>query len=277
MATWYHDRLPGWALAIAGGWLVAWHGSFQHETIHGHPTRSPLLNALLGYAPLALWLPYAVYRRSHVAHHRTPHVTDPFEDPESRYLGRCEGRSGRLIRLVARVQATLAGRLLLGPFLSVGDFLLRELHRAVHDPRTTLRDWLPHLAAVLLICAWLRLCHLDLATYALCFVYPGTALTLLRSYAEHRADPLPGRRVAIVERAGPFALLFLNNNLHAAHHRAPGLAWYRLPAFHRRHRARLLADNGGFVYRGYGEIARRFLLRSHDILVHPDYRDGHAA
>ena len=276
-ATRYHDVLPRWTLAMIGGWLVAWHGSLQHETIHGHPTRNALLNTLLGFAPLALWLPYAVYRRSHLAHHRTPNVTDPFDDPESRYLGWCEGRYGHFLQLIARAQATLAGRLLLGPFLTIGGFLLREVRRAVHDPRAILRDWLPHLAAVLLICVWLRLCHLDLASYALCFVYPATALTLLRSYAEHRADPVPGRRVAIVERAGPFALLFLNNNLHAAHHRAPGLAWYRLPAFHRRHRERLVADNGGLLYRGYGEIARRFLLRSHDLPIHPDYRDGQAA
>ena len=70
--------------------------------------------------------------------------------------------------------------------------------------------------------------------YLLLFVYPGTSLTLLRSFAEHPAATEPGHRVAIVERAGPFSLVFLNNNLHAAHHRAPGIAWYRLPDFHRR-------------------------------------------
>jgi len=269
-ATWFHALLPGWALAVMGGWLIAWHGSLQHETIHGHPTRTPLLNGLLGYAPLALWLPYPIYRRSHLAHHRTPHVTDPFEDPESRYLRR-DGSAGALPRVVARVQATLAGRLLLGPWLTIGHFLLREMRRAGREPLAALRDWTPHLAAVAVICGWLRVCGLDPATYILCFVYPGTALSLLRSYAEHRADPIPGHRVAIVEQAGPFALLFLHNNLHAAHHRAPGLAWYRLPAFHRRHREQLLADNGGLLYRGYGDIARRFLLRPHDALVHPGH------
>jgi fatty acid desaturase len=75
---------------------------------------------------------------------------------------------------------------------------------------------------------------------------------------------------------GLFGLLFLNNNLHATHHRAPGLAWYRLPAFHRRHRARLLADNGHLLYAGYGEVARRFLFRSHDDLIHPAHRSRRA-
>jgi len=277
VATWFHQLLPGWGLAIIGGWLVAWHGSLQHETIHGHPTRNARLNALVGFAPLALWLPYSVYRRTHVTHHRTPHVTDPFEDPESRYLARDAGRAGAFLRLSAGAQATLAGRLILGPPLTIADFLLREAQRAAREPKAALLDWAPHLVAVSAICAWLRFCGLDLAAYALCFVYPGTALALLRSYAEHRADPLPGRRVAIVEGAGPLALLFLNNNLHAAHHRAPGLPWYRLPAFHNRHRERLLAGNGGLLYRGYGEVARRFLFRAHDVLVHPGHREEHEA
>jgi hypothetical protein len=34
----------------------------------------------------------------------------------------------------------------------------------------------------------------------------------------------------------------------------------------------LLADNGGLVYRGYGEIARRFLFRRHHSAVHPTGR-----
>ena len=34
------SRLPLLLVAIFGGWLLAWHGSLQHETIHGHPTSS---------------------------------------------------------------------------------------------------------------------------------------------------------------------------------------------------------------------------------------------
>ena len=33
----------------------------------------------------------------------------------------------------------------------------------------------------------------------------------------------------IIERGGPFALLFLNNNLHAVHHDRPSVPWYRIP------------------------------------------------
>ena len=266
--TWWHAALPTWALIVGGGWLVAWHGSLQHETIHGHPTRREWLNMLVGSVPLSLWLPYAIYRRTHLAHHRTPAITDPLDDPESRYLS---GREGWGLLLLGRVEASLIGRLLLGPIVTVARFAAIEAARVYRRPGAAARDWVPHLAGVACLLLWLWFCGLAIGRYVVCCVYPALALTLLRSFAEHRADAQPGHRVAIVEQTGPLALLYLNNNLHAAHHRAPGLAWYALPAFHARHRDALLAENGGLMYRGYGEIAARFLLRPHDRLVHPDH------
>jgi fatty acid desaturase len=119
------------------------------------------------------------------------------------------------------------------------------------------------------ILAWLRFaCHFNLGQYLLCFVYPGLALTLIRSFAEHRAHPDPARRTAIVERAPVLGLLFLYNNLHVAHHFQPDLPWYELPALYRRERERLLAANGGLVYDGYADVFRRYLLRPHDELMH---------
>ena len=117
---------------------------------------------------------------------------------------------------------------------------------------------------------WLKLfCEMRLADYLLTFVYPGMVLTLIRSYAEHRADPLPERRVAIVEHAPVFGLLFLNNNLHAVHHRHPSAPWHRLPDLYRRTREEVLISNGGLVYAGYRDVVARFLTRAHDDLVHP--------
>ena len=92
---------------------------------------------------------------------------------------------------------------------------------------------------------------------------------LVRSFAEHRADAIVARRTAVVESAGPFALLFLFNNLHAAHHRWPAVAWYRLPALYAAHRTEIADANGGLVYNGYREMFARFLLRRHDDPVHP--------
>jgi fatty acid desaturase len=270
--TWWHAAIPIWLLVCLGGWFIAWHGSLQHETIHGHPTRIRSINALIGGVPLSLWLPYRAYRRSHVAHHRTIAITDPFDDPESRYWTAPISRWGRLNLAVERSQATLVGRLLLGPILTVGRFLGAECLRGWRSPREKASDWLPHLAGVIVVLGWLSICRLSVAHYLLLFVYPGTSLTLLRSFAEHRASPEPGHRVAIVEQAGLLSLLFLNNNLHAAHHRAPGLAWYRLPSFHRRYREQLLRGNGGLLYRGYHDVVRRFAFSHHDALIHPDHR-----
>jgi fatty acid desaturase len=270
--TWWHDRLPVWMMAPLGGWLIAWHGSLQHETIHGHPSRDSRVNALMGGVPLSLWLPYASYRRSHLAHHRTEAVTDPRQDPESRYLSSTTDLPNRLRHIAEQLQSSLAGRLLLGPPLTIGLFLASELARATREPVAVLRDWIPHGLGVVLVLSWLAACRIGLLEYLLLFVYPGTALSLLRSFAEHRSSSMPGHRVAIVERAGPFGLLFLHNNLHAAHHEKPGLAWYRLPAFHRENRERLLHDNGGLLYQGYQDIARRYLFRRHDDPIHPDYR-----
>jgi len=271
LALLLHDRMPLWLLVPIGGWLVAWHGSLQHETIHGHPTGIAWIDALIGGLPLSLWLPYRCYRREHIAHHATDAVTDPAADPESRYLAPASGRSAPWRLMAAALQGPLPGRLLLGPFAVVGGFLLAEGRRLGHEPARVARDWLPHLIGLAAVGAWLTYCHVGLGLYLAAFVYPGTALALLRSFAEHRAAERPGHRVAVVEQAGPFALLFLHNNLHAAHHRAPGLPWYRLPAYYRRHRAAILSDNGGLLYTGYGDVARRFWRRPHDVLVHPGW------
>jgi fatty acid desaturase len=274
LATLFHERLPWPLLTLAGGWLIAWHGSLQHEIIHGHPTRSRRLNTLIGFAPLSLWLPFEAYRQSHLVHHETEHLTDPAHDPEARYLP-ADAPFAR--RSAARLQATLLGRLVLGPFIEIGLFWLAEAGRVARREPGRLRLWTWHGFAAALIVGWLVLvCHMPVWLYLTCFVYPGAALSLLRSYAEHRADPTPQHRVAVVERAPILGLLFLYNNLHAAHHDRPGAPWHRLPALYARDRHRLLSANGGLVYDGYGEIVRRFLLSSHGPAVHPS-NDGAAA
>jgi fatty acid desaturase len=266
-ATFFHAKLTWPVLLAVGGWLTAWHGSLQHEIIHGHPTRSRRLNTAIGFMPLSLWLPFEAYRDSHLAHHASPHLTDPGHDPEARYL---PATAGPLRRALAGVQATLLGRLVLGPFVEIGGFLIDEAQRLGRREPGRARLWLLHGLAVAAILAWLTLvCHMRIDLYLAGFVYPGAALSLLRSFAEHRADPSGRHRVAVVERAPILGLLFLNNNLHAAHHDRPGAAWHQLPAFYRRERERLLRANGGLVYEGYGQIVRRFFLRPHDEILHP--------
>jgi fatty acid desaturase len=262
--TLWHAVLPTPLIALAGAGLIAWHSSLQHETIHGHPTRWRRVNDAIGFVPLSLYLPYALYRRSHLAHHASAWITHPLHDPESRYL-----KGDRLAsRWLARLQATLVGRLLIGPFAAVIGLVRDEARRLRAEPRAIARDWLPHLAAAALLVAWIEWTGFGLGRYLLLVVYPGVALTLLRSFAEHRAD-LPGRaRAATVERGGILGLLFLNNHFHAAHHERPDLAWYRLPAYQRHHARRLTAAPAG-AYRSYGDILRRFAFRAHDTLLHP--------
>ena len=79
-----------------------------------------------------------------------------------------------------------------------------------------------------------------------------------------------------VENAPILGLLFLNNNLHVAHHLRFGLPWYQIPEFYRLNREALVRRNGGLVYDGYFDVFRRYGLAPHDRLVHPDWT-GRAA
>jgi len=269
-ATWRHAQTPWPLRAVIGGWLLAWHGSLQHEVIHGHPTPWRRLNALIGAAPLSLWLPFERYRRSHLAHHATDRITEPGADPETRYVPPPTTPLGRLRLVLARLQATLLGRMLLGPLVDVGRFFCAEAAAWAEAPGESFKVWAVHLLAAGLVLFWLAgVCRMSLVDYGLTFLFPGAALTLVRSFAEHRAHEDPARRVAIVERAPVLGLLFLNNNLHAAHHARPGLAWYRLPELYRRERDAVLRANGGLVYDGYREVFARYLLHRHDDPVHP--------
>ena len=117
----------------------------------------------------------------------------------------------------------------------------------------------------------IAICHMPFWVYLACFVYPGASLAMVRSFAEHRAVPEAERRTAIVENAWILGPLFLFNNLHAAHHLRHRLPWYQLPKFYRLNRAALIKRNGGLVYRGYFDVARRYLWRPHDSPVHPGW------
>lgn len=270
LATWFHDRLPAWLLLPLGAYLVAWHSSLQHEVVHGHPTRLPWANRLLVLPNLWLWLPYERYRDAHLQHHRDSLLTDPLQDPESNYV--TPERWRRLpaaLRWAYALHNCLLGRLLLGPFLALGRFYRAEVRQWLQG-RLDLPVWLLHAVGVSLVLAWaIGVCGMSFGAYLLFFAWPGIALSLVRSFLEHRAVPEVGERTVIVEAAWPWALLFLNNNLHALHHAHPGLPWYRLPAAYRAARAHWLAANGGYFYRGYGEIFARYLLRQKERPMHP--------
>jgi len=256
--------LPWWVVAPAAGCVMALYGSLQHETIHGHPTRWRWLNEALGWAPLWLYLPYPIYRDQHRRHHDDAILTDPFADPESKYAAPGDWpRFGRIHRAALRANATLLGRMTIGPWLSVWDFLAREVHAVRDAVPGRRRLWALHAVAVAPVLLWLWWCAVPPWAYVLLFVYPGVAITLLRSFAEHIAAADPRRRTVTVEAAPFWCLIFLNNNLHTLHHARPQVPWYALPAIYRR------LPPPALRYRGYGEIAQRFLLRPIHAPVHP--------
>lgn len=259
------QALPRWLVAVLGTLLLTWYGSLQHETIHGHPTPWRRANSLLGALPLTLWIPYALYRESHLRHHRHEgrYLTDVDRDPESFYwLGSSSARQTMLTRAIAAFNCTLVGRLLVGPAWVVGRFWVHEIskiYRGVGQRRVL---WARHALGLILVFGWLTLiCHVSLTFYITCLVYPSVSLGLLRSFAEHRADIDSRRRTRAVE-AGPFwSLIFLNNNLHIAHHAYPRLAWYQLPGAWSDMRD-AVAPSGLVITGGYLEVTKRYSLRS---------------
>lgn len=269
--TFFHAALPSLLVAALGALLVAWHSSMQHEFIHGHPTPWRKLNRLLAAPPLSLWLPFESYRMSHLVHHCDEALTDPLDDPESYYWSAEDWAAiGPLGRLVVRAHSTLAGRLVIGPFWNIGRYWLSEGRAIRRDDRLRRRIWAWHLLAVAAMLFWVvGVCHMSLVFYVFGIAYPGTAILLLRSFAEHRAREGVFERTAVVENSWFFGPLFLFNNLHAAHHERPLIPWYELPGWYKANRARLLEANGGLVYDGYGEVARRFLFTPHHVSVHP--------
>jgi fatty acid desaturase len=106
--------------------------------------------------------------------------------------------------------------------------------------------------------------------YYLLIAYPGISLALVRSFCEHQAAEQVEHRTIIVEASPFWGLLFLHNNLHVAHHSMPSLAWYKIPAFYRAERERLIAQNNGYTMRGYGEIFARYFLKAKEPVAYPD-------
>jgi len=257
------------AVAVAAI-AIAFHASLMHEAIHGHPTRHARLNAALVLPALGLVVPYARFRDTHLAHHRDAVLTDPYDDPESAYLERAVwGRLPRAARAVLRLNNTLAGRLILGPAISVPVWLAQDARAILAGERRVITAWAWHLPALGMVAAWLaRAGAMPLPAYLLA-AYVGLSLLKLRTYLEHRAHEHSAARSVVVEDRGPLALLFLNNNLHLVHHMHPDVAWYRLPALYAANRARYLSRNGGYRFRSYAQVIARYLLRAKEPVAHP--------
>lgn len=266
----YYHWLPWWMVLAAGSTLVCLHGSLQHEVIHGHPTRSKIINELLVFPAPGLWLPYGIYRDTHLKHHIDEYITDPFEDPESYYLAADSwSRTSVLHRQFLLIRNTVVGRLLIGPAWACYSLLRAETAMLLRRDYSHLRYWAWHMVSVTIILIWLRYCEIPWFEYAILCAYPGLSLTMLRSFLEHQADPDPTKRSVVVQSGKFMGLLFLNNNLHALHHEKPALPWYQLPAEYDRRSGEILMRNGNYFYRGYLDIIRRYFFSPKTHPRHP--------
>ena len=268
--TYFWTDIPIWFAAPLGAYLICLFGHIQHEVLHGHPTRNRMINRLLVLPPLTLWIPYEIYRDSHIAHHQAERLTDPDTDPESFYIRPAVwSRLNPVTKALYQANNTFIGRMTLGPALMVFTFWKNEIRRILQGEPGHILPWVIHILLAGALVYWLfGICGIDPLTFVAFTLYPGLSLTLLRSFVEHRPGSSADSSCAIVESGRFFGLLFLNNNLHVVHHAEPGLAWYRIPARYHAARREWLSRNEGFHFSGYAEIAARFLFRQRDTAVH---------
>lgn len=235
----WRSELPTWLLMLVvyGGWFATahywqtlglvpatlllivfttWYMSLQHELIHGHPTRFPLLNQAFGILPLAVWYPYGLYRDSHLVHHRNHMLTDPDEDPETCYLSPARwAQMPPWQRQVVCLRNTFPGRLILGPLLDIIATLKAMLQAFLHPDRRTVLMWVVHLLLLTGLLCWLDRQGLSPGWFVLAISYPALMLTKVRSFYEHRAEEDPLARSVNNEAGWAWRRLFLNLNYHS--------------------------------------------------------------
>ena len=242
--------------------ILTFHGSVQHELIHGHPTNNQKINDLLASPPIGLWCPYLIYKYSHLTHHNNANLTIPDSDPESYYLSdeRWDGLS-KLRQKLAIFNMTMFGRLILGP-LWYFVFLRRQMFKSLR--RSTMSDafiWISHelLSLTMLLLIWFFF-EVNILIYIGC-AYIAQSLTLVRSFYEHRVAHNPNHRSIIMKASLPMRLLFLNNSYHLVHHENPRMSWYRLPKEYRDRLDYYNDLNGNFIESGYMKWFTTYLFK----------------
>lgn len=252
---------------------VALQSSIVHEVLHGHPTRNALVNEALVSLPIGLIWPYRRFKTIHLRHHADEKLTDPFDDPESYYRALWQHEElPQAMKLLLRINNTMAGRFVLGPLLSCIGFFVDDAKAIFAGDKAIRKAWLLHglgLAIVLpVIQFWFGI---PLWLYVLVPVWLGHSLISIRTFAEHQWSEHPEGRTIIIERS-PLSLLFLNNNLHFVHHKSPTVAWYRLPALFQERRDEWLRMNKGYAYPNYLALIRAYAFRAKEPVCHPALR-----
>ena len=268
---WFYYALPFWVIIPLAGYLIALHGSLQHEALHGHPTRNAALNELMVAINFTLTFPYRRYRKLHLIHHNDENLTDPTLDPESYYLLPDEwAKLPAPLKQLYTINNTLAGRMVLGPIIGTIRFWSSEFVAIAKGDMAVVKAWAWHIPACAITLFYaVYVCGIPVWAYLVMFVWPGIAFSLVRSFCEHQAVENLGERTIVVESSAPLSLMFLNNNLHLPHHLKPRMAWYQLPAYYRAEREELLQKNHGYLMHGYREIFRRYFFTPKEPVAYP--------
>lgn len=269
--VWNHAILPWWLLPV-GAYFAALHASLQHEVLHGHPTRKRWINEILVFITPTFWLPYGRYRDTHLQHHHDIDLTDPVRDPESYYLLPDDwAGAGPVKRFFFTINHTLAGRMLIGPAVSIVRFWSEEWSHILRGDAYRRKEWaLFAISCALSFTLITVVAGMPFWKYYLLIAYPGLSLALVRSYCEHQAASQAEHRTIIVEASPFWSLLFLFNNLHVAHHTKPALPWYKIPDYYAADRQEMIARNNGYTMNGYGEIFRRYFFKAKEPIAYPD-------
>lgn len=252
---------------------VALQSSLVHEVLHGHPTRNALVNEAFVFLPIGLVWPFRRFKTLHLRHHADERLTDPLDDPESYYKALWMHEDlPRWMQALLRVNNTMAGRFVLGPWLSSIGFVVDDVRQMLAGDGAIRKAWLLHgigLAVVLPVVEFGF--GMPLWLYALVPAWFGQSLIAIRTFAEHQWSEHPEGRTVIVERS-PLSFLFLNNNLHFVHHKKPTVAWYKLPKLFREDRETWLKANNGYAYPNYLALVKAYAFRAKEPVVHPVLR-----
>lgn len=250
--------------------VLSFHGSVQHELIHGHPTKNQTLNDILAYPPVALWYPYSAYKNSHLLHHKVSSLTMPGEDPESFYLSAEEwSRDGTIRNKFAIFNMTLLGRLMLGPLWSFVGLKRQMIDSVKGSSFGQSLVWTVHelLVLVLLLLVGIFF-EINVLLYILC-AYLAQSLNLLRSFYEHRPADQPTESSVIMNSWLPMRLLYLNNNYHLVHHERPDICWYNLHIEYKERMHEYKRMSGGYIESGYSSWFKKYLFKPVD---HPKHK-----
>lgn len=249
--------------------IVTFHSSLQHEALHGHPFKNPLLNELMIFMPIGLFVPYRRFRDTHIAHHNDEILTDPYDDPETNYLDpKVWVTLSAPMQKFLRFNNTLFGRMLVGPAIGMFWFYRGDLCKHQAGEKNITSAYVLHFIGLVPVILWVMYCDIPFLLYILC-AYLGLSLLRIRTFLEHRAHEAAKGRSVVIEDRGFFAFLFLNNNFHIVHHDFPGVPWHAMPKLYACRKQDVLARNRNYVYASYGEIFRKYMFKAKDDVPHP--------